>query len=81
MTAQMSAAMQRIYCIGKPTKATKAALLLSSGSSNVYKGAIATYEAMLSYMGIENTGIITAAGQENGAESKLEEIRAFAKAL
>ena len=52
-----------------------------SVADNVHEGAIATYEAMLSYMGIENTGIITAAGQENGSESKLEEIRAFAKAL
>ncbi len=33
------------------------------------------------YMGIENTGIITAAGQENGSETKIAEIRAFAKAL
>ncbi len=81
VTAQMSAAMQRVYCIGKPTRATKAALLLSSGSNNVYEGAIATYKALLSYMGIENTGIITAAGQENGSETKLAEIRAFAKAL
>ena len=52
-----------------------------SVADNVHKGAIAAYEAMLSYMGIENTGIITAAGQENGSESKLEEIKAFAKAL
>ncbi|MCR4574860.1 MAG: flavodoxin family protein [Lentisphaeria bacterium] len=81
ITAQMSAAMQRVYCIGKPTKATKAALLLSSASQNVYAGAIATYKAMLSFMGIENVGIITAAGQENGSEAKLEEVRALAKAL
>ena len=31
MTAQILAAMQRVYCIGKPPKAKKAALLLSSG--------------------------------------------------
>ena len=28
MTAQLQAAIQRIYCVGKPPKATKAAMLL-----------------------------------------------------
>ena len=32
MTAQLEAALQRVYCIGKPAKAAKAALLLSSAS-------------------------------------------------
>ncbi len=32
MTAQMEAAIQRVYCVGKPLKAKKAALLLSSMS-------------------------------------------------
>ena len=40
MTAQMEAAIQRVYCIGKPAKAKKAALLLSSGSPGVYDGVI-----------------------------------------
>ncbi len=81
LTAQMMAAMQRVYAIGKPAKATKAALLLSSGSPAPYAGAIATYKDMLAYTGIEDAGIITAAGEENGSDEKLAEIRAFAKAL
>ena len=81
VTAQLSAATQRVYAIGKPAKAKKAALLLSSASPNPYEGAIATYRTMVGYMGLEDTGIITAAGEENGSEAKLEEIRAFAKAL
>lgn len=81
MTAQLSAAIQRVYAIGKPAKATKAALLLSSGSPTPYDGAIATYKGILAYTGIEDAGIITAAGEENGSEAKLAEIRAFAKAL
>ncbi len=81
MTAQLVAAVQRVYAIGKPAKAAKAALLLSSASSNVYDGAIATYKATLAYTGIRDAGIITAAGEENGSEAKLAEIRAFAKAL
>ena len=81
VSAQLSAAIQRVYAIGKPAKATKAALLLSSASPNPYDGAIATYKGILAFTGIEDAGIITAAGDENGSEAKMAEIRAFAKAL
>ena len=81
MTAQLSAAIQRVYAIGKPPKATKAALLLSSASPNPFEGAIATYKNMLAFMGIEDKGIITAADDENGSEAKLAKICEFAKAL
>ena len=57
VTAQLSAAMQRVYAIGKPPKATKAALLISSGSPNTGKGAITTYRDMLAYMQIEDAGV------------------------
>lgn len=81
VTAQLSAAIQRVYAIGKPVKATSAALLLSSASPDPYVGAIATYKAMLGFMGLTDKGIITAAGDENGSQAKLEEIRRFAKGL
>lgn len=81
MTAQMEAAIQRVYCIGKPAKATKAALLLSSGSPGVYDGAIAQFKAYMGYARIEVAGIITANGAENKSEAKLNEIKAFAKSL
>ena len=81
MTAQMEAAIQRVYCIGKPLKATKAALLLSSGSGGVYDSAIAQYKDYMAYAGIADAGIITAHGGENKSEAKLKEIRDFAKAL
>lgn len=81
MSAQLSAAIQRVYAIGKPAKAKKAALLLSSASPAPYSGAIATYKDMVAFMGLEDAGIITAAGEENGSEAKLDEIRAFAKSL
>lgn len=80
MTAQISAAIQRVYCIGKPA-AKKAALLLSSSSPNVYDGPIGTYKGILAFTGIEDAGIITANGDENKSEAKLAEIREFAKSL
>ena len=81
MTAQMEAAIQRVYCIGKPTKAKKAALLLSSASPGVYDGAIAQFKAYMAYAEIEVAGIITAHGEENKSASKMNEIREFAKTL
>ena len=81
MSALLSAAIQRVYAIGKPAKATKAALLLSSASPNPYDGAIATYKAMTAFTGLADAGIITAAGEENNSEAKMAEIKAFAAAL
>ena len=81
MTAQMEAAIQRVYCIGKPSKAKKAALLLSSGTPGVYDGAIAQFKGYMAYAGIESAGIITASGDENKSDAKLNEVREFAKAL
>lgn len=81
MTAQMEAAIQRVFCIGKPTKAKKVALLLSSGSPGVYDAAVAQMNAYCAYTGIGLAGVITANGAENKAESKMNEIRDFAKAL
>ncbi len=81
VTAQLSAAIQRMYCIGKPAKAKKAALLLSSASPNPFDGAIGTYKGILAFTGIEDAGIITASGEENKSEAKLKEIREFAGKL
>ena len=81
MTAQMEAAIQRVYCIGKTLKAKKAALLLSSGSDGVYDAAIAQFKGYMGYAGIKAAGIITAYGDENKSEAKLGEIREFAKGL
>jgi len=81
MTAQMEAAIQRVYCIGKPSKAKKAALLLSSGSPGVYDSAVAQFKEYMAYAGIDIAGIITANGGENKSEAKLNEVKEFAKAL
>ena len=81
LTAQMEAAIQRVYCIGQPAKATKAAMLLSSGSPGVYDGAMGQYKGYLAFTGIEDAGVITAVGDENKSEAKLAEVREFAKNL
>ena len=81
MTAQLAAAMQRVYCIGKPAKAKKAALLLSSGSPVTGKGAVESYKAAMGYMGIEDCGVCALSGDENQNEEKMAQIKAWAKTL
>ena len=81
MTAQITAATQRVYALMKWPKATKAALLLSSMSPNVYDGAIGTYKGILGFTGIEDMGIFTAKDPENGSEALQQEIYDFAKSL
>lgn len=81
MTAQLAAAIQRVYCIGKPAKATKAAMLISSGSPGTGEGAAVSYKNMLAFMGIEDAGVCALAGEECKSEEKLAEIRAWAKSL
>ena len=81
MTAQLAAAIQRVYCIGKPAKAKKADILTSSASPGTNEGAVRAYKNMLAYMGIEDAGVCSLAGEENKSEEKLAEIREFAKGL
>ncbi len=78
MTAQIEAAIQRVYCIGKPARAKKAFLLLSSASPGVYDASIAQFKAYAGYTGIEAAGVITAHGNENRSEAKLKEVRELA---
>lgn len=81
LSAQLHAPIQRMYCMMKPPKVTKMAMLLSSASPNVYAGAVAQYEGIVSYCGMTSEGIITAFGEENKSEAKLNEIKEFAKSL
>ncbi len=48
----VEAAIQRVYCIGKPAKADKAALLLSS-AAGAYDAAIAQFKAFTGFTGIK----------------------------
>ena len=80
MTAQMEAAIQRVYCIGKPA-ASKAALLLTAGSDEVFDAAIAQFKDYVEFTEMEIAGIITSSGEENKSAEKLDEIREFAASL
>ena len=82
LSGQLACAIHRIYAPGYPRRLKKAALLLSSGSKGVYEGAIYTYRhSFLGWLHLEDTGIFTAAGDENKSPELLERLRAAGAAL
>ena len=81
-SGQLQCAINRIYDLDKPAKLKKAALILSSGSGNVYDGAIYEYRnSFLDYLKLEDMGIFTAYDKQNKSEEKLAELKAFGKTL
>jgi len=81
-TGQLQCAISRIYALDRPKNLKKAALILSSGSNHVYCGAIYEYQnSFLNYVKLEDMGIYSAFGKENGSPEKLEELREFGRKL
>ncbi len=79
MTSQLHAAIQRVYCIGKPA-ATKAALLLSTKSGQTEP--VETYfKQITAFMEMENCGICKVVGDENMKAEKMAEIKAWAATI
>ena len=69
------------YPVG-PSHLKKAAMILSSGDSDMYEGALFSFKGdFLGYLGLENMGVFTAHGSENGSREKLEELRNFGRSL
>lgn len=82
LSGQLKCAIDRIYAPGYPRRLRKAALLLSSGSPDVYGGALYTYQhSFLGWLHLEDMGAFTAAGDENKSPELLERLRAAAAAL
>ena len=81
-TGQLQCAINRIYALDKPKKLKKAALILSSGSDDVYGGAIYEYHnSFLDYLKLENLGVFTAYGKQNKSEETLNKLREFGRSL
>jgi multimeric flavodoxin WrbA len=82
ITGQLQCAINRIYATGKPKNLKKAALFLSSGSDNVYEGAVYAYQkSFIYYYKLEDMGIFTAYGEQNKSEEKLNELKKFGQRL
>ena len=81
MSAQIQAAVQRVYNVNKPARVKKMALLLSSYSPDVYDGATAQYRGICSYWEVEDTGVVTAKLDEQKTEATLAKVQALAAKL
>ena len=81
-TGQLQCAINRIYALDKPQNLRKAALILSSGSDEVYDGAIYEYQkSFLEYLKLEDMGIFTAFDKQNKSEEILNKMRDFGKSI
>lgn len=74
-TAQLQCAINRIYALDKPKNLKKAALILSSGSDNVYSGAMYEYQnSFLDYLKLEDMGVKTVFGKEQKTPEVMDEM-------
>lgn len=83
-SGQLKCVIDRFYAVGAPgaLKLQKIAMLLSSGSDQVYDGAVYSFqEDFVGFLGLENAGIVTAHGAENKSEKKLQEARALGASI
>ena len=78
MAAQVQAAIQRLYCIQKPPKLRKMALLLSSYSPDVYDGAVGEYRGIADYWEVEDAGVVTAKLDEQKTDATRAKVAALA---
>ena len=85
LTGQLKCAIDRFYAAAypaRPPKLRKAAMLLCSGDAEMYDGALFSFRGdFLDYLGLEDAGVITSHGDENGSPQKLEEVRVWAAGL
>ena len=81
LAAQIQAPIQRMYCVNKPAKVKKMALLVSSYSPGVYDGAKAEFRDICNYWGAENTGVVTAKIDEQKTDDTKQKIAELAAKL
>lgn len=85
ISGQLKCAIDRFYAAAypsRPPRLKKVAMFLSSGDAAMYDGAVFSFEGdFVGYLGLENMGVFTAYGKENGSSAKLREVREFGASL
>ena len=85
VSGQLKCVLDRFYSAAyprKPKNLRKVAMILSSGDADMYDGAMFSYQGdFLDYLGLENMGVFTAHGSENGSAAKLDELEKFGNSL
>lgn len=57
-------------------------MILSSGDADMYEGAMFSFKGdFVGYLGLEDMGVFTAHGLENGSAAKLDELKKFGASL
>ena len=79
-TGQMQSAISRLYCLGK-LNADKYAMILSSGSPNVYDAVNAQFDMLLKWFSGKDAGRYMFNGGEQQSEENLNQLRAFGASL
>ena len=81
LCAQIQSPIQRMYCVNKPAKVKKMALLMSSYSPNVYDGATAEFRDICNYWQVENMGFVSAKIDEQKTEETKQKVIALVNKL
>ena len=81
LCAQIQAPIQRMYCVNKPAKVKKMALLMSSYSPGVYEGAMCEFRDICNYWSVENMGAVTAKIDEQKTEETKQKVAALVSKL
>ena len=81
LNAQIQAPIQRMYCVNKPAKVQKMALLMSSYSPNVYDGATAEFRDICNYWGTKSIGVVSAKLDEQKTEETKAKIIEVVKGI
>lgn len=75
-SGQLQCAINRIYALDKPKRLRKAALILASGSPDVYGGAVYEYRnSFLYYLKLEDMGVYTAAEDSKNLNEVCKSLR------
>lgn len=85
ISGQLKCVIDRFYSAAYPNRPSflkKVAIILSSGDADMYDGALFSFKGdFLDYLGLENMGVFTAHGSENGSYKKLAELKDFGLSL
>ncbi len=80
LTGQLQSVISRFYAVMAPA-AKKFALLLTSGSPNVYGAIEAQYHGILNFIQAQDLGVFEYNGKQVGTDEALAEVRSFGESL
>ena len=78
ISGQLKCVIDRFYSVAYPKKPLlkKVAMILSSGDDAMYDGALFSLKGdFIDYLGLEDMGVFTAYGEQNGSMEKLKELK------